>query len=144
MVSFETSVGQQGVIDTAAEVGRDVAAAVDTLAETARTQVRTLFRTTWPVLVAVAALGLIAVAALLINFAKGNALNLPDLLSLFMAVAGGFGAFRLRQQQGDSNAAVDAEQEAAKRKIDTAAGPIGLFAFAETAGALPKAAAGAG
>jgi hypothetical protein len=130
MASFERVVLQQGVLGAGKRILEQVGSAIDT-AETqilqgidsvghmAKEQLSALARRYWPFLIVLLVIAVISIVVVVIRFAQGQKLELPDITSLFAAIWAALGIQQARQQNGASNPVIDkACKDARKQTTD--------------------------
>jgi hypothetical protein len=149
MVSFETVAQQQGLMETAEAVGREFNRVVEVASEqiqdtltrihdVAHKELSQLFRNFWPILAGIGVIVLLGIVAVVVRLVQQHPFELPDVTSLLASVAGavgGFGLFRARQRNSESQTALDGEHGTAKTRVNDSIGQIQSVANADPSGA---------
>ena len=133
ITSFEEIATQQGIVDAAVGVGRELSLAVEEAAvpikkaigqieQDARQEIVSALFGLWPLLLIVVAVGLLGVFAMVLAAAQhpGGWLDLANLPSVMATVFGGFGLWHIQRQRNASVATLDSRSVVAQNQVDDA------------------------
>ncbi|HUX86660.1 MAG TPA: hypothetical protein VMW65_06635 [Chloroflexota bacterium] len=133
MSSFEEIAAQQGIVDAAADVGRELSLAVEEatvpikkaigqIEQVARNEVLSTFLGVWPLLLILVAVGVLGIGAIVLTVAQHPtaSLDVANLPTVLATIFGGFGLWHVQRQRNASTTMLDSNSNAVQSQVDDA------------------------